>query len=890
AGKFAVSLPRLAPLAPALGTPLRGEIRLAGELGGSAGHPSLTARLDGRDLGTERVLLRKLAGTITVGDLTQPSGTLAADVEAPDLRGRIEAGFSRPTADRVAVSKLVATAAGARLDGQLDVNLASGLAAGKLTGKVPDLHPWSALAGTPLAGRADLALTLGAGNGQSAELILDGNALAAGEGAEALRLARVMLTGKATGLASGSLRGNATLDVGNLDAGEARLAKVHLEATARSAEAIAFKGAADGRLLPAGNPADRRGLPLSLALAGDWSHAKTGERITLSQLTGKLDKDTAALRRPLRLAVGTRNYRVDDLDLDIAGGSLKGNAALTGNDLVLKLAIDRLPLAPFGRLAGKNVSGTIDAAADLSGPVATPRGRMTLNGRELRLLGAATEALPPVSVELEVVPHEGQLDLAGSVASHDGELLHLKGTVPVRIAAEPPSIAIPRDQRIGLRVDGDGKLETIAALLPIGEDRVAGHYQLALTVGGTLDAPATGGRLTLDGGYYQNQAFGTELRNLGLEVDGDLSRLRLVRLDADDGAEGKLAAAGTVDLAQSGSLDLQAKLTRFLVAKSDEARATANADVRVDGTLGAPKLTAQIQVPQGEFRIPDRLPPSVVKLDVVEVNDGERPPKPSTGGDTGVPIALDVKLDIPGQTFVRGRGLDSEWRGQIAITGTAGQPAIAGGLQAVRGTLSLLGKDFIIRRGTISFPGGTLIDPQIDLLAEYAATDITAQILLRGSASAPKLTLTSEPQVPQDQILSRVLFGRDASQITPGQGLQLAYAASTLAGGGPDVLDRLRNATGLDRLSFGSGSNSSTLQSSTSVTNQNNASNSSDTTPTVSGGKYIAPGVFVGVEQGASTQSTRSRVEIEIMPHVTAQSSMGADGSSQVGLDWRYDY
>ena len=68
------------------------------------------------------------------------------------------------------------------------------------------------------------------------------------------------------------------------------------------------------------------------------------------------------------------------------------------------------------------------------------------------------------------------------------------------------------------------------------------------------------------------------------------------------------------------------------------------------------------------------------------------------------------------------------------------------------------------------------------------------------------------------------------------------------------------------------------------------ASSRRSTTPTVSGGKYIAPGVFVGVEQGAATQSTRSRVEVEITPHITAQSSMGADGSSQVGLDWRYDY
>jgi translocation and assembly module TamB len=382
------------------------------------------------------------------------------------------------------------------------------------------------------------------------------------------------------------------------------------------------------------------------------------------------------------------------------------------------------------------------------------------------------------------------------------------------------------------------------------------------------------------------------LKNLTVELVGDRSQLRLLRLDADDGAKGKLTGSGKVDLASAGNIDLQAKLAGFLVAKSDEARATADVDLHVDGGLSGPRLVARIRVPQSEFRIPDRLPPSVIKLDVVEINGGQMQPDKAPSAGSALPIALDVKLDIPGQTFVRGRGLDSEWRGALAVAGTADKPEIAGGLQAVRGTLSLLGKDFTIRRGTLNFPGGTLIDPQIDLMAEYAAADITAQIELSGSASAPKLQLTSQPQVPQDQILSRVLFGQDASQITPAQGLQLAYAASTLAGGGPGVLDRLRIATGLDRLSFGSSSNTGTLDSTSTVSSGSNTANtnSSAANPTVSGGKYVAPGVFVGVEQGASTQSTRSKVEVEIMPHVTAQSSMGASGSSQLGLDWRYDY
>jgi len=245
----------------------------------------------------------------------------------------------------------------------------------------------------------------------------------------------------------------------------------------------------------------------------------------------------------------------------------------------------------------------------------------------------------------------------------------------------------------------------------------------------------------------------------------------------------------------------------------------------------------------------------------------------------------------------RPHGLDSEWRGKITITGNAARPDFTGGLQVVRGNLNLLGRDFRIQRGVINFPTGKVSEPRIDLLAEYAASDIRAQVHMTGSPTAPHLQLTSTPALPQDEILAHVLFGRDNSQITPAEGVQLAVAARNLAQGGPGLLDRLRTSLGLDRLALGS---SSSTQANTTIaqptlagvspSQQNTASGSETaTSPTVSGGKYVAPGVFVGVEQGATSQSSRAKVEVEITHNITGYSSVG-NTSSQVGVNWRYDY
>ena len=103
-------------------------------------------------------------------------------------------------------------------------------------------------------------------------------------------------------------------------------------------------------------------------------------------------------------------------------------------------------------------------------------------------------------------------------------------------------------------------------------------------------------------------------------------------------------------------------------------------------------------------------------------------------------------MNVPGQAFVRGHGLDSEWRGKLVVTGTSSAPSIAGGLNVVRGSLNLLGKNFVIRRGTIRFPTGSFDEPWVDLMAEYTANGLTAQATLTGSLAAPHLALTSTPR------------------------------------------------------------------------------------------------------------------------------------------------
>jgi translocation and assembly module TamB len=179
-----------------------------------------------------------------------------------------------------------------------------------------------------------------------------------------------------------------------------------------------------------------------------------------------------------------------------------------------------------------------------------------------------------------------------------------------------------------------------------------------------------------------------------------------------------------------------------------------------------------------------------------------------------------------------------------------------------------------VEQGALRFDGGLL--PYVDLTAQVQAADVTAEITVQGPPTKPEIKLTSTPNLPQDEILSRVMFGTGVGQITPAQGLQLAQAAATLAGGGPSVLDRLRNFTGLDRLSVGDAPSTP---------------GGTATGTTVSGGKYVAPGVFVGADQGLSGTSTRAKVEVEITPNITVKATAGAaTDASSLGVQYKLDY
>ena len=91
---------------------------------------------------------------------------------------------------------------------------------------------------------------------------------------------------------------------------------------------------------------------------------------------------------------------------------------------------------------------------------------------------------------------------------------------------------------------------------------------------------------------------------------------------------------------------------------------------------------------------------------------------------------------------------------------------------------------------------------------------------------------------------------------------------------------------GLDWFRLGS----STSGPTTGSLNPGGANTSAASGTALSAGKYIVPGVSVGVSQGISPPTSKITVEVQVRPHLTVGGEVGQGGGTGLGINYNYDY
>lgn len=617
--------------------------------------------------------------------------------------------------------------------------------------------------------------------------------------------------------------------------------------------------------------------------------AQVASRARAYQTQFSLDADLADLRllesftsRRLRgagqlHAQGEAFPRRGRFELDLTGRSQ--NLALG------QPAIDGL-LTGTGQINARvtrNESGAIRierAGLTLPNLIATATGRRSPEG----LYEADFEARAP---QLSVIDRrlQGPLRLAGSARIQDGIS---------RIDATATGLGNANARAQGRYGPGGfdmaitGQLPLALANKEIAPQALSGTAQLDLRLRGHPSLDALSGKIST-----QNARLAIPQRRTALS---DLSgTLRLERgqlgidLSAREPRGGRLMLSGQVSPAPGLPADLTLRGEGVDIRQPGLFDTKADALLALRGPLaGGAKITGLVSLDRTEIQIPDGVggigdlmeirhvaPDTGVAqtlrragLSIAGV-DLRRGGDQTTGSGARAAVAhdLDLRIAAPARIFIRGRGLDAELGGSFSLRGTTRDVIPAGRLELIRGRITILQQRFSLDEGYGMLEGD--FTPYINLSASTERGDYTMFITMEGDVSQPDIRFSSAPDLPEDEVLARLIFGRDLRNISPLQAVQLASAISTLAGGpAGDFMNDIREKIGLDDLDI----------------------TADDTgTAQLRAGKYLNDDLYVDTTVDTEGKATVN-MNLDLNPDWTLKGSTDSTGRSSVGVFFEKDY
>ncbi|HEX6860149.1 MAG TPA: translocation/assembly module TamB domain-containing protein [Caulobacteraceae bacterium] len=554
------------------------------------------------------------------------------------------------------------------------------------------------------------------------------------------------------------------------------------------------------------------------------------------------------------------------LRLAVGEGRANLDARLADGRAAVDAVLDDVALGAFN----EDLTGRFDARAVLRGEGETLTGTLDATLRGARGRGLPRDLSLDGTVQARLT--DDQLFIDANAKNAQGLRSNANLVLPVEASAAPFHLAIANRRPMSGRFFADGEVKPLWDLFVGGERSLAGRVVTEGTLGGTLADPRINGVATLAGGSFDDASTGLALRNLTLSSTFAGEAINVSTLTATDGNGGKLTGAGQISLQREGVSNFRLDLTRFQVIDNDQATATATGSATINrNAAGKVKLTGALTIDRADIAADPPTPSGVVPMDVIEINRPvsiDRGLKPEQA--RGLDVALDVDLSAPRRVFVRGRGLDVELSLDAHVGGSTHHPQLTGEARVVRGEYDFAGKRFEFDPRGVVYLGSRAEDVRLDLTATREDPSLTAVIKVRGTAARPEITLTSNPQLPSDEVLSQVLFGASASQLSPIEAAQLASALAALAGGGGfDVIGGLRGLTGLDRLAFAGGGEGGAL--------------------TVAGGKYLTDDVYLEII-GGGREGPAVQVEWRVRRSLAIVSRLAGQGDARLSVRWRKDY
>lgn len=505
----------------------------------------------------------------------------------------------------------------------------------------------------------------------------------------------------------------------------------------------------------------RPGLAGSLQLnaSGTVQVRSTGTRVLVEDLNGNVKASGLAVNGKnlgnLTLAANTAGGHVNvGVDSDLAGASIQGRGTLRpANDYPIdaQLTFKNMtwaglrPLVTSGAGVVQGFEASADGQVSLNGPLTNiEQLRGSVQVARLELSGA-----PSVFQNAKPVLLQNQGPIAATL---DRETLKIQsahlagpqtdfqatGTVPLN--GQAMDVALNGNVNLAILERFDQSLTS------------SGNIVVAAGMRGSLAKPRLTGQVELRNASFDNSTLpiGVWNANATIALSGNTALIR--NFSAQSGG-GQVTVTGSATLSDTLRFGLQAKASRVRTMVQQGVGVVASANLTLAGTSESSLVSGTVTLDQVTYATQSDLG-SMLSLAAPPV---QAPSTPS-------PILENMRLDIRVRSS-SALGVQASMAQNLQLTtdlrlrGTAANPGALGRVVITEGKLRFFGSTYTVNSGTISFYNPVRIEPILDLNLETSTQGVAVVMKVTGPIDNMKLSYTSDPPLPFEQIVSLLATG-----------------------------------------------------------------------------------------------------------------------------------
>lgn len=525
-----------------------------------------------------------------------------------------------------------------------------------------------------------------------------------------------------------------------------------------------------------------------------------GEGVLRFEATAKGALDNPDIDGRLTISeIIVNDEAIEDVDLTVSlhdrQAKAKGNlnfemdaaCDLEKGDYNAHLIFDRTETAAYFRAAGRpgfhgKLSGQIKAAGNIrdaaNASAQVDLSALQIKFEELSLVQSDKIALQLADQKLSITDFE----LAILSEGH----LRLKG-----------------DARIGGRLDMtvDGRIPlAVAKNFDDALTDATGVVTLEGSISGSMDVPQFDARIDLEKIGMTVPGLVQPIRDLNgrIHLNPESIQIETVKGFLDTGS---FAVAGTIGLDhfEPVRIDLKINAGALPLEIRDTLAVIVNGDIQIKGNGRSAEANGEIILLEGLYY-------KDVNISLLQMASGATTRQRTVAQGTRsmtIPYFDTVNLNISighRQPFLAQNNLaDFEISPALKIGGTLANPIVSGRAEVRDGTVTFQRKDFDIKKGVVYFVNPYRTEVEIDIDSEAQIRSWKINLAIKGTPDNLEFLLTSQPQEAEADILSLILFGRTAQELTAGEGGATRTTGQIMAEMIADTYgDDIKKSTGVD--------------------------------------------------------------------------------------------